>query len=839
MNRVGKNPTGFNFNASARRGLPNNQRDDSDAIGETSALASLPSGYLARGLSAAEVAQRAARGEINRIARSEWKDYFDIFIRNLVTLFNVLVVPAAVALFALGDYRAAWAVSAYAVINALIGLVQEIRAKHHLDQLAIHTAVKVRVLRDGESRTIAADEIVRGDYLLLAAGDAVAADGEVLAAQSLEIDEALLTGESDPVARVAGDRLLSGSICVAGQGGYRADRVGVESFAQQTSIQARRYHYSPSPMQKIVDTIIRALTATAVLLCLLYFGLYFLRGFPQSQLWQMIAATVTSMVPQGLVLMTTLTFTLGAVRMSKRGAIVQRLNAIESMASVDLLCLDKTGTLTTNELRLDQLRIADTDENSVRERLQLFAWGSIDAGNKSIGAIRSALGPLPPGNQFRVIEQTPFKSQNRFSAVRFQLGEGECFLVLGAYEALKPFLTGPRAAEIDSAWHELSPTGLRLLAFAQAQSPVDLPPLSNSLQGVALQPLALVALSDELRPDAGPVLQALAAQGIQFKILSGDHVDTIRATINQLQLPLAREAVVTEQQFDGAIDRARVIREGSIFGRVTPRRKLEIVATLQAAGHQVAMIGDGINDILSIKRANLGIAMGSGASATKTVAGLVLENNNFGLLPAALDEGRTILHNLRRVSKVFLLKNVYSFFLIVFGLGVLGLDFPYLPQQVTLLNSLTIGVPAFLIMLSKPSASRPTRKHFLREVGLFVFLSGVIVGTAGLAVWLIFAKWVGADPQTQRTALLSALILLGLGNLLIISERDIRLCGWSLVAVLAYLAVLQIPPLAHFFALTPLPATQWALVVLISAVAIIPCAMIGRFLTGGDAADSN
>src|ERR1043165_1190079 len=318
------------------------------------------------GLTGAEVSQRVTQGLVNRAPNAGWAEYRDIAARNILTLFNALVLPAAVALFVLGDYAAAWAVSAYAVINSLIGLVQEIRTKRHLDQLAILTDPRARVLRDGVECAIAASDVVLGDAVLLASGEAVVADGILLTARFLEVDEALLTGESDPVPRQPGDRLLSGSVCIAGDGVYRVEKVGVESFIHQTSSQARRYDYAPSPMQRTLNTLIWVLTAIAVLLCILYVALFYLRPFPQEALWQMIAATVTSMVPQGLVLMTTVAFTLGALRMSRRGALVQRLNAVESMASVDVLCMDKTGTLTTSRLTLDRVQIIGGDENEVR-----------------------------------------------------------------------------------------------------------------------------------------------------------------------------------------------------------------------------------------------------------------------------------------------------------------------------------------------------------------------------------------------------------------------------------------------------------------------------------------
>jgi len=370
---------------------------------------------LPGGLTAAEVADRVARGQVNRPPASGWAEYRDILVRNTLTLFNALVVPAAVALFLLEDYRGAWAVSGMAVANTLIGLVQEIRAKRHLDRLAILSETKARVRRDGQDVTIPAGDVVLGDVVLLSDGETVVADGAVLTANFLEIDEALLTGESDPVPRRPGDRLLSGSFCVAGGGAYHADKVGGESFANQTSAQARLYRYAPSPIQRTLDTLIRVLTAAAVTLCLGYVALYFLRGFPVTDLVQMIAATITSMVPQGLVLMATLAFVLGAVRMARRGAVVQRLNAVEAMASVDVLCLDKTGTLTTGRLSLDRVEPLG-DGEGVRDKLRLFAHATIDARNKSVQALRDALGPQQKA--LELVDQVPFKAQNRYSAVR-------------------------------------------------------------------------------------------------------------------------------------------------------------------------------------------------------------------------------------------------------------------------------------------------------------------------------------------------------------------------------------------------------------------------------------
>jgi cation-transporting ATPase E len=791
-------------------------------------------GNLARattspGLSSAEVAERVRHGQVNRLPRSDWRDYRSILSRNLFTLFNALVVPAAIALFLLKEYRGAWSVSSLAVINAAIGLVQELRAKRHLDRLALVTQTRVPAIRDGAVCRVPANDVVQDDHMLLAAGESVVADGTVLTAQYLEVDEALLTGESDPVPRRPGDRLLAGSFCVAGEGAYRAQHVGSAALAQQTAAQARRYHHTSSPLQQTIDRLIRALTAIAVSLCALYVGLYFLHDFSETELVQMVAATVTSMVPQGLVLMTTLAFTFGAVRLYTRGAVVQRLSAIESMAAVRVLCLDKTGTLTTNRLRLDHVRPLDeaVGEDQVRQQLRLFAALSTDHQSRSIQALRAALGNLPVADPVELVDQAPFKSQNRYSAVRVRAGGAEQTFVLGAWEALRPFLASP-ADQGEKVWKELLPSGLRLLLFAQAGNDAPAGPLALGLSSsLVLRSLALVALGDEPRPDAGAVLQALAAQGISVMILSGDHTETVRATIDRLELPMACQ-MLSGEELAAASDPSKLLQTHNVIGRATPQQKVEIVATLQRQGCRVAMVGDGVNDILAIKRADLGIAMGQGSAAARTVAGLVLENNAFELLPATLEEGRIILRNLRRSAKLFLAKNVYALFLIVASLALFGLDFPYLPQQVTLLNALTIGIPALAITLDRTRPTAASRPGFLREVGWFAVSTGLVVGVAGLTIFLLAARWRGDDIRMQRTLVLSTLVLLGIGTLWRVlrdgeAEGRKNLSGLVLLAVPVYLATMYWPAAGDFFQLVPLTLPDWGLVLAVALPAFALC----------------
>jgi cation-transporting P-type ATPase E len=800
-----------------------------------------------RGLTTAEAADRAARGLVNRVRRSPVAEYLAIVRRNLFTIFNALVVPAAVLLFLLGgieNLRDALTVSGMILVNTLLGLAQEIRAKWHLDRLAILAETKARVLRDGVVCNLPAGEVVQGDCLLLSAGETIVADGEVLEAHFLEVDEALLTGESDPVPRRAGETVLSGSFCVAGEGCYRADRVGAESFAQRATSEARTYRTTASPLQTAINRIVEICTYSAVVCVLLFVVLEMVRDgsfgvfaahFPDADLLRRIAATITSMVPQGLVLMATLAFTLAAVRLAQRGAVVQRLNAVEAMASINVLCMDKTGTLTTNRLRVERLTVVgELREETVRERLCLFASAALDRSNKSLAALRAFLGC----RETPAVDQLPFKSQNRYSAVRVCEGADQRVLVLGAGEALRPFIDSESRPEWETVWQELMATGLRLLLFAEAPLLSGCPAAFNgSLSGFTLRPLAWIALSDELRPEAANVLKTLAAQGIGFKIISGDNAETVRATVAPLAraagLPALLEApVVTGAELEIAPDRAALIDAHCVFGRVSPMQKVQIVTALKEQGRHVAMIGDGVNDVLPIKDAHLGIAMGDGCQAAKTVSSLVLETNNFDLLPETLDEGRIIVRNVRRAAKLFLTKNVFSLLLILGTLGKFGLAFPFLPRHVTLLNVLTIGIPSLFIMLSRARVQSPSKEGFLREVGAFVLIRGVSIGVAGLGMLMLSAWWFHDNKETQRTLLLAALVLNGWITLWL-AVRDAEAADgmrWLPLGLLAiFLLIMYSPATSTFFELLRLDVGQWLLVVLFSLLGLLLTLLLSAF----------
>lgn len=771
------------------------------------------------GLTSVEVAERVRRGEVNRARRSAWADYAGILSRHLFTVFNAVVGPTAVALFWFGDWRAGISVTGTALANTVIGLVQEWRAKRQLDRLAILTAQKARVVRDGRPGEIPVDDVVLGDLVLLRTGETVVADGTLLEAHYLEVDEALLTGESDPVRRHAGERVLSGSVCVTGEGCYRAEKVGSAAFAQSVTSDARRYKYTTSPITRASNRIITGLSVAALALCVLYGVLHLLGEIDAEHMFRMIAATVVSTIPQGLVLTATVAFTIGAVVIGRRGALVQRLNAVEAMAAVDVICTDKTGTLTSNRLKLGSLTVVTQEvaEHEVRHRLALFACASIDRDNKNVLAIRSAVGEVA----VEALEHIPFSARTRFSAARVRADGAEHLLVLGAPEVLATDL-GPWEPELT----RLQNSGLRVLMFAESAT-------RDSLESGALPPalrlLALVALADELRPDAAEVLQALSAQGIAFKVISGDNPRTVRATIEPLDLPLSRAPVVSGKELDATDDLVAFVLAHSVFGRVEPLQKVAIVEALQNGGANVAMIGDGVNDVLPIKKADLGIAMGEGSPAAKTVSSLVLESNNFAVLPEAIAEGRTIVRNLRRAGKLFLTKNVYSMaFIVAYAVGLLDLPFPYLPQQVSLLNWMVIGIPALLMALTRERSGTPDKTPFLADVGGFAVRTGLIFAGCGITLLALGKHVWGLDEQAQRTMLLTALIMLGttvvwrvLGGPGPQMATDRWLVRLSLVIVPIYAGFMYWPLSADFFRLTPLSLTEWAKVLLVAFPAFV------------------
>jgi cation-transporting ATPase E len=772
-----------------------------------------------QGLTSAEVQDRVIRGQVNRVPSSIFADYAAILRRNLLTLFNLLVIPPAIGLFAVGEIRGGIALSGMALATSALGLIQEIRGRRLLRRLALLQMRQVRVLRDGKIIDIRPSDVVQDDVLPLQAGETVVADGPVLQADYLELDESLLTGESEPHPHQAGETLLSGSACVSGTGYYRATSVGRQAFAQQITLQATDYRHALIPFQRALNRFLNSLTVIAIALCILYLALSGPLAFRRSELFLMIGATITSMVPQGLILLASLAFTLSAVRLSMRGAVVQELNAVESMAAVTVLCLDKTGTLTTGRLRLAKVLALDqsVNEEEVRRRLLFFAQRAVDQSNRTIMALRSALGELSVPAEWAVTDQVPFHSARRFSAIQCRRGDEGSLLVLGAPEALAARLDEQMKNEIQRRQQPEMATGARLLLFAESPRGVAKLDADDVLGGNTLRPLGFVILGEELRPDAADILGSLIDQRIRVKVLSGDSPETITRLC--AALPLPREPAISGGHLKQ--EGGDLVESTTIFGRLTPQQKVGIIKRLQADGEHVAMLGDGVNDVLAIKQADLGLAMGSGTEAAQTVAGMVLKHDRFDLLLVALAEGRRVIASLIQAAQLFFLKNVYMLLLFLGALLVLRVRFPIVPQQVTLLNVLTIAMPTFVVLGTQPSSKSAMQRRTALDAMIFVLTRGVCMGIGGVVLLAISAYWRGDYTFTQRSLLVTALIVhglavvvqLGLSTIGGARRQGILLLLWPPCAVLLYMALLAMPATAHFFELRLPDVAEWTLII--------------------------
>ncbi|WP_432123577.1 cation-translocating P-type ATPase [Streptomyces sp. C10-9-1] len=743
----------------------------------------------ARGLTAAEVAERVARGEVNDVPLRSSRSTADIVRGNVFTRFNAIIgVLWGIMLFVapIQDSLFGFVI----VANTGIGIVQELRAKRTLDSLAVIGEAKPRVRRDGVGASVSTSEIVLGDLVELAPGDKVVVDGLVAEADSLEVDESLLTGEADPVVKHPGDTVMSGSFVVAGGGAFTATKVGREAYAAQLAEEASRFTLVHSELRSGISTILKYVTWMMVPTAL---GLIISQlVVKDNDLRNSIARTVggiVPMIPEGLVLLTSVAFAIGVIRLGRKQCLVQELPAIEGLARVDVVCLDKTGTLTEGGMDVTGLRpLGGADEAYVRK--VLGALGASDPHpNASLQAIIEA---YPDDEEWRCTQSLPFSSARKYSGAALSEGDGtDSTWLLGAPDVL---LDGhdPALAEVDA----LNREGLRVLLLAQASGDLDGP---SPAQGA--KPAALIVLEQRLRPDAADTLRYFADQNVSAKVISGDNAVAVGAVAAKLGLPGASATVDARELPKDPEAMGERLDEGAVFGRVTPQQKRDMVGALQSRGHTVAMTGDGVNDVLALKDADIGVSMGSGSEATRAVAQIVLLNNSFATLPSVVAEGRRVIGNITRVATLFLTKTVYSVLLAILVV-CWQVEYPFLPRHLTLLSTLTIGVPAFFLALA-PNTER-ARPHFVRRVMRYAIPSGLIAATATFSTYLLarshYSGTAALDAETSAATL--CLFLVSLWVLAIIA----RPYTWWRIALVAtmgggFLLVLVVPWLQHFFAL--------------------------------------
>ncbi|MFC8284399.1 HAD-IC family P-type ATPase [Streptomyces cyaneofuscatus] len=784
-----------------------------------------PSAHDATGLTTAEVAERVARGEVNDVPVRSSRSVTEIVRANVFTRFNLIIgVLWVIMLFVapIQDSLFGFVI----VANTGIGIIQEWRAKKTLDSLAVIGEAKPTVRRDGKAAEISTHEIVLGDVVELGPGDKVVVDGTVAEADSLEVDESLLTGEADPVLKRPGDPVMSGSFVVAGGGAFTATKVGREAYAAQLAEEASRFTLVHSELRSGISTILKYVTWMMVPTAI---GLIISQLVVKDNNFKdSVARTVggiVPMIPEGLVLLTSVAFAIGVVRLGRKQCLVQELPAIEGLARVDVVCLDKTGTLTEGGMDITEVRpLNGSDEAYVHQVLR--SLGSSDPRpNASLQAIIDAY-PAGEGTaaSWTVTDALPFSSARKYSGAAFTETDGSSSAwLLGAPDVLLPE-GDPTLDEIE----HLNQQGLRVLLLARVPSgELDAP---DAAEGDV--PTALVVLEQRLRPDAEETLKYFAQQNVATKVISGDNAVSVGAVAGKLGLAGAENTLDARKMPTDPDDMATAMEQNAVFGRVTPQQKRDMVAALQSRGHTVAMTGDGVNDVLALKDADIGVSMGSGSEATRAVAQIVLLNNSFATLPSVVAEGRRVIGNITRVATLFLTKTVYSVLLAILVVCT-QVEYPFLPRHLTLLSTLTIGVPAFFLALA-PNKER-AQPHFVRRVMRYAIPSGVIAATATFTTYLV-ARHHYAGPGALEAETSAATLTLFLTSMWVLAIIARPYTWWRIALVaamgLGFLIVLVVPWLQDFFALklvgTTMPWTAVGIAVAAAALLEFSWRLVGR-----------
>jgi cation-transporting P-type ATPase E len=778
------------------------------------------------GLSTAEAAARAGRGLGNDARIATGRTYPEILRDNVLQPVNILLGIICLVLAALGLYGDAAVTIVLVLVNVVVGLVQEVRAKRSLDRLSVLTRPTATVIRDGTELTIDPTGVVLGDLLLIRRGDQLLLDGKV-SAGTFQADESLLTGESDRIPKILGSEVLSGSFCVDGEAHYVATRVGAGTFANQLTAGARAFRADRTPLQRDVAKVLRGMSLLVLVAAVpVLIRMYSQYGSLPAIETARAAAVLVALIPQGLVVMITVTYAMAIVRLAGQKALIQRSNAVESMSRVSVLCLDKTGTLTTPEIEVAEVHPLTAEAELVTWLGSFVASTSLQ--NRSSDAIHAR---YPDGVKLAVAEEVPFSSELRWSAIRVSDGALTGAFVLGAPEVLGPRLASVPGGhgEMDRLVAEKAGQGLRVVLFARRQG-ATLPLIGLDDQATLpaeLEPMGVLVLQEQIRPDARATLARFADAGVTLKLISGDNPVTVAALARQVGLSLDGEAIsgLELAEMDDA-QLSEAVRTRSVFGRVPPSLKARLVGTLRESGEWVAMVGDGVNDILSLKQAQLGISMQSGSQATRAVADIVLLDDSFSALPEAVLEGQRIIAGMHDSLAVFLTRVLYMA-LAILGASVVGLAMPVDPKLNTVVALLTVGIPAlFLAVWARPQRSAPDA---LRQILRLVAPPAVALVVLGLPLYW----WAdpGAELERARTLFTTFAVFCGLALLPLLhppfgraqdgSEQDhpdIRPTVLALVMLLLFGLFFIIPPLRDFFELTPL---SWSDVLVTAVLASV------------------
>jgi cation-transporting ATPase E len=781
-------------------------------------------GFMASvtGLSETEAARRLREaGPPHEQATS--RSYASIAAANTFTIFNLILAAFGAATIIFGDPKDALFLGIL-VANVAIGTFQEVRAKRALDKLAALVVAKATVVRDGEPRQVPVDEVVAGDLVRIGSGDQIPADGDLVRADGLALDESELTGESEPVLRRVGDPVLSGSFAVEGEGDFEATAVGAASHAAQLTATARAFRHPRSPLEKAMDRLLIVMVGTMLPLGIALGVSLALRNVSQSDAVETLTAGIVNIVPEGLILLVSLTAAVTAAKMARHGILAQQLNAIESLASVSVMCTDKTGTLTEASLRVVELIPAEgVAEADLADTFGTYA-ASAPTRNTTLEAIHTA----GLGNGVTAQEPTatiPFSSRRRWSALEL----GGRRLVLGAPEALLDGAVGDAALGERAASEAAA--GRRVLALASYGAP--LPEAGPDVElSEPLQPLGVVVLAEELRAEARETIAFFARENVALKVLSGDNPATVGAIARDLGIEATGPALDGRNLPEDDAELLAAVRAAPAIGRISPEDKARVVRVLSEGGEYVAMLGDGVNDVPALKEARLAIAQGSGTQMARSVSDLVLVSGEFGEVAPMVGEGRQILRNIQRVARLFVSKAIFTAFLVLV-IAIPSGVFPMLPRQFTLTSTFTIGIPAFLLALA-PSKGPWRPEGFLRAIARFSIPAGLATGLGILVTYLLARHAFECDLTQARSATAATVVVSGLAIVFALEDQPGQR-RWVVGALCAAMALLffgacAIPVAREFFEIASPTGGMIGAWLIGSAVAIVLLALALRVI---------
>lgn len=785
-----------------------------DAVADTAPL----------GLTSSEADRRLR--ELGEPEDSSSRSVRSIVIANVFTLFNAIVLFFFILVISQGLFADAL-FGLIAIVNSTIGIRQELKAKEVLDNLALLVAPRAKVVRDGQMLELLGEEIVPDDTIRVEPGDQLVADGVVSSSRGLTLDESLLTGEADGIRKDHGDEVLSGSFCIAGSGYFTVTAVREDSYAEKIAGEAKEFRHPPSPLQTEVNSVLWATSALLVPMAIVMLVGLSVRKVDFTEAAQQATAGLITLVPEGLVLLMSVTFAVAAMRLARQNTLVQQISATESLAAVDTICVDKTGTLTDGTLKLIEVVAPEGGESDARRALGRFA-ASAGERNRTLETIAEAF----PAEAQGVSAEVPFSSKWKWSGLTLNGDGGARSYVIGAPDVL----IGAGALELPPilarTLSEQTAAGRRVIAFGEA--PGGFPDDPASSPPPRLEPRALVVLEETLRDDARETIEFMREQQVDLKVISGDARETVTAVAQSLGIPAEAGIAEGPELPDDPAALATVANENTIFCRIAPDQKKALVGALSDSGRFTAMIGDGVNDVPALKQARLAVAMGSGSQITKGIADIVLLRDQFSMLPRAVAEGRRIARNIHRLGRLYMTKTVYAGFLIL-AAALFGFPFPFLPRQLTIAATLTIGIPSFVLALA-PSEGPLYRGRLLRALTAFGLPAGLGIGAGSLLSFFLVDAIFGGTLNEGRTAATTTLIVLGLAFILLLERGP----GREHIAIQSYMLAmisglgalfalaLAAAPVRDFFELTLLSAGQWFLALSSVAVGLVLASALWR-----------